>query len=220
MPPRLLRVRTCSFTAMSGPAFGSRMRCGVATRMSLSPRYLRAPRTAVSCSVLRELVVDLAVARLDLALDVLGVDRARRRRESALHARRRARRACRRRRSRRPCSLNASTGPGAPVPSRVCASSRTSLPVRSGFCSLPESANSFSMIFCVSTNHEWSWPVATQVRERAERVEAGEERHRQALARRRRATATTGRAGSGCRASATPGPSSGCPRRSATSGRR
>ena len=29
-----------------------------------------------------------------------------------------------------------------------------SLPVRSGFCSEPESANSFSMIFWVSTNHE------------------------------------------------------------------
>ena len=35
------------------------------------------------------------------------------------------------------------------------------MPVRSGFCSLPESANSFSMIFCVSTNQEWSWPVDT-----------------------------------------------------------
>ena len=36
-----------------------------------------------------------------------------------------------------------------------------SLPVRSGFCSLPESANSFSMIFWVSTNQLWSWPVET-----------------------------------------------------------
>ena len=52
------------------------------------------------------------------------------------------------------------------------ASSFRSLPVRSGFCSLPESANSFSMIFCVSTNQEWSWPVAHDVLERAERVEA------------------------------------------------
>ena len=33
--------------------------------------------------------------------------------------------------------------------------------MRSGFCSLPESANSFSMIFCVSTNHECAWPVDT-----------------------------------------------------------
>ena len=29
-----------------------------------------------------------------------------------------------------------------------------SLPVRSGFCSEPDSANSFSITFCVSTNHE------------------------------------------------------------------
>ncbi len=33
------------------------------------------------------------------------------------------------------------------------------LPVRSGFCSLPERANSFSMTDCVSTNQEWSYPV-------------------------------------------------------------
>ena len=55
------------------------------------------------------------------------------------------------------------------------------LPVRSGFCSEPDSANSFSMIFWVSTNQVWSWPVAHDVRERAERVEAGEQRHRQPL---------------------------------------
>jgi hypothetical protein len=29
----------------------------------------------------------------------------------------------------------------------------------SGFCSEPDSANSFSMIFWVSTNHVWSWPL-------------------------------------------------------------
>ena len=56
------------------------------------------------------------------------------------------------------------------------------LPVRSGFCSLPESANSFSMIFWVSTNQLWSWPVRAQVLERAEGVEAGEQRHGQPLA--------------------------------------
>ena len=37
-PPSVLRVRTLSFTAISGPAAGSRIRCGVAVRMSLSPR--------------------------------------------------------------------------------------------------------------------------------------------------------------------------------------
>ena len=34
----------------------------------------------------------------------------------------------------------------------------------SGFCSEPESANSFSMIFCVSTNQLWSRPVARRWR--------------------------------------------------------
>lgn len=33
------------------------------------------------------------------------------------------------------------------------------MPVRSVFCSLPERVNSFSTIFCDSTNHEWSCPV-------------------------------------------------------------
>ena len=33
------------------------------------------------------------------------------------------------------------------------------LPVMSGFCSEPESANSFSMIFWVRTNQVCSWPV-------------------------------------------------------------
>ena len=53
-----------------------------------------------------------------------------------------------------PCCLNASTGPGAPGRTARASSSRMSLPVRSGFCSEPESANSFSMIFWVSTNQE------------------------------------------------------------------
>ena len=52
-----------------------------------------------------------------------------------------------------PCRLNASTGAGAPGRTRDRVS-RMSLPVRSGFCSEPDSANSFSMIFSVSTNHE------------------------------------------------------------------
>ena len=36
---------------------------------------------------------------------------------------------------------------------------RRSRPVMSGFCSEPDSANSFSMILWVSTNQVWSWPV-------------------------------------------------------------
>ncbi len=50
MPPSDLRVTTCSFTAMSGPAAGSRMRCGAAVRMSLSPRYARAERSMATCA--------------------------------------------------------------------------------------------------------------------------------------------------------------------------
>ena len=53
-----------------------------------------------------------------------------------------------------PCSLNASTGPGAPEERRSLSSSRGSLPVMSGFCSEPERLNSFSMIDWVRTNHE------------------------------------------------------------------
>ena len=44
-------------------------------------------------------------------------------------------------------------------PTRVASTCRMLLPVRSGFCSEPESANSRSMICCVSTNQVWSWPV-------------------------------------------------------------
>ena len=49
--------------------------------------------------------------------------------------------------------MNASTGPGAPLPTRVFSTAAIDLLVMSGFCSEPDSANSFSMIFCVSTNH-------------------------------------------------------------------
>ena len=52
-----------------------------------------------------------------------------------------------------PCRRCASTGAGAPGRTRDRVS-LMSLPVRSGFCSEPDSANSFSMIFWVSTNHE------------------------------------------------------------------
>ena len=43
--------------------------------------------------------------------------------------------------------------------SRVLIVSFTSLPVTSGFCSEPESANSLAMIFSVRMNQVWSWPV-------------------------------------------------------------
>ena len=50
-----------------------------------------------------------------------------------------------------PWRLNASTGPGAPGRIRRMTSRMLRL-VRSGFCSEPESANSFSMTFWVRTN--------------------------------------------------------------------
>src|SRR5829696_7528738 len=58
-----------------------------------------------------------------------------------------------------PWSMNACTGPGGPLPMRSSSTARTLLEVVSGFCSEPESANSFSMIFWVSTNQVWSRPV-------------------------------------------------------------
>ena len=53
-----------------------------------------------------------------------------------------------------PCSLKASTGPGAPSAKRLLAISLMSLLVMSGFCSEPDSANSFSMIDWVRMNQE------------------------------------------------------------------
>ncbi|OCI29238.1 hypothetical protein OERS_40830 [Oerskovia enterophila] len=52
-------------------------------------------------------------------------------------------------------AANRATGPTAPGSTRW-ASSRTLRPVRSGFCSEPDSANSLSMMALLSTNQEWS----------------------------------------------------------------
>ena len=53
-----------------------------------------------------------------------------------------------------PFILNASTGAGAPLLMARRAVIRQLLPVRSGFCSEPDSANSFLMMLWVSTNQE------------------------------------------------------------------
>jgi hypothetical protein len=50
-----------------------------------------------------------------------------------------------------PWRMNAATGPGGPGRAR-CTSPGMLLPVRPGFCSEPDSANSRSMIFSVSRN--------------------------------------------------------------------
>src|SRR5450759_2422731 len=45
----LLRVRMLSFTAIRGPWAGSRIRCGLAVRISRSPIYLRALWMFITC---------------------------------------------------------------------------------------------------------------------------------------------------------------------------
>ena len=61
MPPRVLRVRMCSRTAISGPpgparpedgSSGSSSGCGATTRINLSPRNFRAAVTATTCGSL------------------------------------------------------------------------------------------------------------------------------------------------------------------------
>ncbi len=68
-PPNDFRVRMCSFTAISGPAFGSVSRCGATTRLTRSARYLRARADRGDLAVLGEPVDDLPVPRGDLCLD-------------------------------------------------------------------------------------------------------------------------------------------------------
>ena len=53
-----------------------------------------------------------------------------------------------------PFFLNASTGAGAPLLVARLTVMRQLLPVRSGFCSEPESANSFLMMLWVRMNQE------------------------------------------------------------------
>ncbi len=55
-----------------------------------------------------------------------------------------------------PWRLKASTGGGAPFAKRLLNTASQEPEVKSGFCSDPDRANSFSMMRCVSTNQEWS----------------------------------------------------------------
>ena len=121
-PPRVLRVSTCSRTAISGPAAGSRIRCGAAVRISRSPRCRRALRIAITC---RSLVNGLASSRSRATICRSSVARSssgssvRR-----VHARRRARAACRRRRSPAPWSRKAWTGAAGPGRTRASTPTR------------------------------------------------------------------------------------------------
>ena len=78
-PPSVLRVSTESFTAISGPAAGSRilMRLGDANQLVAEIAARRADRHHLR--ILAELVVDLAVARDDLALQLGRIDQIDRR---------------------------------------------------------------------------------------------------------------------------------------------
>ena len=69
MPPSVFRVRMCSFTPISGPAAGSRMRCGAAH--AADPVAEEAPRVAdaLHLGVLAERVGHLQIAGLDLGAD-------------------------------------------------------------------------------------------------------------------------------------------------------
>ena len=159
-PPSVLRVRTCSLTAMSGPAVGVEQpvrrgdadepvaqvaaraadrgdlqvlgeRVGRSRGRGRRPRARPASRSSSGSSVSAFMPVD------ELARRSRSTTKSAPWSHERLHRRRRAR------------------------PTRGRARSRTLLPVRSGFCSEPESANSFSMIRWVSTNQVWSWPVRT-----------------------------------------------------------
>ena len=80
-------------------------------------------------------------------------------RRQARSCRQRGRADCLRTMKSSPFCLNASTGGGAPPPRRLFRTASQLFEVMSGFCSEPDSANSFLMIACVSTNQECSWPV-------------------------------------------------------------
>ena len=108
-----------------------------------------------------------------------------------------------------PWRLNASTGAGAPEPS---AAMSTCLQVAAGDVGVLLGAGERELLLDdLLGQHEPGVVVARahDVRERAERVEAREQRRRQPAAASRRATATTGRGGCGCRGGSRSGPSCG-----------
>ena len=196
-PPSVLRVR------MSQPHRDQRTRCRDRAAGAAAPRGSACRRCSCArrgsrsiCASLLKVLSICAVARDDLALQRGRVEqRLARQRVHAAH-------------QVGEVALDDEVGavllerlhrPGRAAGARGRARWRMLLPVRSGFCSEPDSANSRSMIFW--REHEPGIVVAGRhdVLQRAERVEAGEQRHRQRFARARRARATTGRAGCGCR---------------------
>ncbi len=146
-----------SRTAMSGPSAGSRMGAGFATRTTRSLRMRRASRTTASCGsfpvTLPSCTSRSRTARSTAAASTAGPP------DSAAIACIPSISAASVGRTMKsaPRSMNACTGACTARPMRFIVRRRL-LPVRSGFCSLPESANSFLMIARLSRNHVYGQP--------------------------------------------------------------
>ena len=216
-PPRVLRVSTCSLTAISGPAVGSSSRCGAADADQPVAAVAAGAADGGDLRVLAERVGDLAVAGDDLPLDrrpasSSGVAR------SAVHPVDQLGAGCRRTTKSAPCSLERL----APARARPAGRGEHLPDVLAGEVGVLLRARQRELLLDDLLGQDEPGvvvPGGAQVGQRAEGVEAGEQRRRAAAGRARRTTATTGRAGCGCRGRARSGPSSGCPRCSATSGR-
>ena len=172
----------------------SSISCGSATRISRSPKYFRAAAAATTCGSLPRplrtcrsrgsIISSTASASIRcsptsafiLAASsptVAGGQEVDALVQEGLHLRR-----------------GSAAGPAA--------SSRRSLPVKSGFCSEPDRPNSWPRSRCPARTRSGA-PVGGDMSQRAQRVEPGKQRGGEPLGRTRPATARTGQAGSGCR---------------------
>ena len=152
MPPNVFRVRTCSLTPISGPASGSRM-MGEAVRRSgrrgsgansgyLAPVRLWStgwrsvdpgPGSGHGLPPIQQRLVGELIHLVDKFVEVVRHDEV------------------------RAAGLERPDRSGAPLlNTRSLTMAARSRLVMSGFCSEPDSANSFSMIFWVRMNQLWS----------------------------------------------------------------
>ena len=188
MPPSVLRVRTCSLTRdqRAGRRVEDAVRGGDAAEPVAD--VAAGVADALDLGVLAVRVGDLQVAGLDLAAQAVRVE------QRLLRSARSSSRPAAPASSAITKSAPWSQERLAPGPGRPCrAAGRAgtalrSLAVMSGFCSEPDSANSFSMILRVRTNQEWSYPAMSSVvrrcSQRAEGVVAGQARVGQPAAER------------------------------------
>jgi hypothetical protein len=118
-------------------------------RMSLSPRYLRAPRRAVTCMSLEKGCRSAGRARISRSTPATV------RRLSPVSAFMRLTSVGNSGSTMKssPFSMKARSGAGTPSVARINTPPQL-FPVRSGFCSEPDRANSFAMIRRVRINHE------------------------------------------------------------------